>query len=167
MGEARESSEVPVDEECKKAARKAMDLLLQQDRTEKNLRDRLYRSGFSEKASEYAIQYVVHFGYVDDLRYAQNYISFHKGNHSKKEMRYKLMDRGVPPELVAEAFLEYEEEAEYGALRSLLAKRLKGQRLSDMDYPARDKMVAYFARKGYSLSSVRAVMREWMEGEEE
>lgn len=167
MGEEIESAELPVDEECKKAAKKAMDLLLQQDRTEKNLRDRLYRSGFSEKASEYAIQYVVHFGYVDDLRYAQNYISLHKGNRSKKEMRYKLMDRGVPPEFVAEAFLEYEDEEEYGALRSLLAKRLKGQRLSDMDYPARDKMVAYFARKGYSLSAIRAVMQEWIEGEEE
>lgn len=151
------------DEECKRAAKKAMDLLLQQDRTEKNLRDRLYRAGFSEKASEYAVRYVVHFGYVDDLRYAQNYISLQKGKRSKKELRYKLMERGVPPELAAEAFLDYEEETECEALRLQLAKRLGGQRLSDMDIPARDKVAAYLVRKGYPLPAVRSVMREWME----
>ena len=35
-------------EEVRKAKEKAMRLLLQQDRTEKELRDRLYRAGFSE-----------------------------------------------------------------------------------------------------------------------
>ncbi len=167
MREERESSGRSVDEECKRAAKKAMDLLLRQDRTEKNLRERLSRSGFSEKASEYAIRYVVHFGYVDDLRYAQNYIFLHKGKRSKKELRYRLLDKGVPPELVTEAFLEYKEEEEYEAFQSQLAKRLKGQRLSDMDVPARDKIVAYFARKGYSFPLIRSVMREWMEGERE
>lgn len=72
------------DEECRKAAAKAMSLLLQQDRTKKNLMDRLYRGGFSERASEYALQYVMHFGYVDDLRYAQNYISCHKGHRTRR-----------------------------------------------------------------------------------
>lgn len=165
MDEKAEIRQLPADEECKRAAKKAMDLLLQQDRTAKNIRDRLYRAGFSEKASDYAIQYVSHFDYVNDLRYAQNYISFHQTGRSRKELRYKLMERGVPQEIVAEAFLEYEEEAEYEALRRQLGKRLKGQRLSDMDVPAKNKITAYFARKGYPLSVVRAVLEEWTESE--
>ena len=155
--------ETEKDEECKKAAAKAMNLLLQQDRTKKNLLDRLYHAGFSEKASAYALQYVIQFGYVDDLRYAQNYISYHKGERSRKELRYKLMDRGVPPEIITEAFLEYEEEDEYEALRKMLKKRLKGKCLSELDYPAREKAAAYLARKGYALPAIRSVMREWME----
>ena len=153
------------DEECRKAAAKAMSLLLQQDRTKKNLMDRLYRGGFSERASEYALQYVMHFGYVDDLRYAQNYISCHKGHRSQKELRYKLLERGVPQETISEAFLGYEEEEEGDALRKVLGKRLKGRQLSGLDYPAREKITAYLVRKGYSLSKVRAVMREWTEEE--
>ena len=62
-------------EEVRKAKEKAMRLLLQQDRTEKELRDRLYRAGFSETASEAAMQYVSGFGYLDDRRYAENYFS--------------------------------------------------------------------------------------------
>lgn len=151
------------DEEYRRAAEKAMSLLLQQDRTKKNLQDRLYRARFSEKASAYALQYVMHFGYVDDLRYAQNYISYHKGERSRKELRYKLMERGVPPEIIAEAFSEYEEESEYEALKKTLEKKLKGKSLSELDYPAREKVAAYLARKGYALSAIRSVMREWSE----
>lgn len=149
----------PSDEE-KKAAEKAMNLLLQQDRTKKELQDRLYRAGFSEKAATYAMNYVMSFGYIDDLRYASNYISFLSGNRSRKELRYKLMNKGVPPEVIAEAFLEYEDETEQEALRYMLRKRLKGRRLSDMDYQEKNKIVAYLGRKGFSLPAIRSVMRE-------
>lgn len=149
----------PSDEE-KKAAEKAMNLLLQQDRTKKELQDRLYRAGFSEKAAIYAMNYVMSFGYIDDLRYASNYISFHSGNRSRKELRYKLLNKGVPPEVIAEAFLEYEDETEQEALRYMLRKRLKGRRLSDMDYQEKNKIVAYLGRKGFSLPAIRSVIKE-------
>lgn len=158
------SRPLPSDEE-KKAAEKAMNLLLQQDRTKKELQDRLYRAGFSEKAAEYAMNYVMGFGYIDDLRYATNYISFHGGSRSRKELRYKLMNKGVPPEIIAEAFLEYEDEDEQTALRHILRKRLKGRRLSDMDYKEKNKITAYLGRKGYPLPAIRYIMKEQEEGE--
>ena len=43
-------------EENKKATEKAMNLLLQQDRTRKELLDRLYRAGFSKEASRVALE---------------------------------------------------------------------------------------------------------------
>lgn len=150
----------PEQDECRKAAEKAMNLLLQQDRTKKELQDRLYRAGFSEQASAYAMEYVTGFGYIDDLRYARNYISFHKGNRSKKELRYKLMNRGVEPEVLAMALEEYEPEEEQEALSRLLAKRLKGKQLSDLEYAEQNKITAYLARKGFALPAIRRVMQE-------
>lgn len=150
----------PEQDECRKAAEKAMNLLLQQDRTKKELQDRLYRAGFSEQASAYAMEYVTGFGYIDDLRYARNYISFHKGNRSKKELRYKLMNRGVEPEVLAVALEEYESEDEQNALSRLLIKRLKGKQLSDLEYAEQNKITAYLARKGFALPAIRRVMQE-------
>lgn len=150
----------PEQDECRKAAEKAMNLLLQQDRTKKELQDRLYRAGFSEQASAYAMEYVTGFGYIDDLRYARNYISFHKGNRSKKELRYKLMNRGVEPEVLAVALEEYESEDEQNALSCLLIKRLKGKQLSDLEYAEQNKITAYLARKGFALPAIRRVMQE-------
>ena len=71
----------------------------------------------------------------------------------------------MPQEIISEAFLGYEEEEEEDALRKMLGKRLKGRQLSGLDYPAREKITAYLVRKGYPLSKVRAVMREWTEEE--
>lgn len=150
----------PEQEECRKAAEKAMNLLLQQDRTRKELQDRLYRAGFSEWASTYAMEYVIGFGYINDLRYAENYISFHKGNRSKKELRYKLLNKGVEEDVLALAFESYEEEDEQVALAHLLKKRLNGRKLSDMEYPDKNKVTAYLARKGFSLPLVKRAMKQ-------
>lgn len=150
----------PEQNECRKAAEKAMNLLLQQDRTKKELQDRLYRAGFSERAITYVMEYVMEFGYIDDLRYASNYISFHKENRSKKELRYKLMNKGVEPEVLALALEEYEPEDEQEALSRLLKKRLHGKQMADLEYADRNKITAYLARKGFSLPAIRRAMQE-------
>lgn len=147
-------------EENKRAAEKAMNLLLSQDRTRKELSDRLYRAGFSESAASYAISYVESFGYIDDYRYASNYLSFHKGDRSRKELRYKLMNKGVPPEIISEVFMEYEVEDELSALRRQMEKKLRGRSLDEMEYKDREKVVAYLARKGYAVPMIRRVMQE-------
>ena len=63
-------------EEQKNARRKAMLLLEHMDRTEKGLSDRLRQAGFSAEAVEDAMNYVRSYGYLNDDRYAENYISF-------------------------------------------------------------------------------------------
>lgn len=145
--------------ECRKAAKKAMDLLLRQDRTKKELQERLHRAGFSEEAAKYAIEYVEGFGYIDDARYAANYISLHKAKRSKKELRYKLTARGIPPEILVEAFLEYTPEDEEEALANQLKKQLRGKVLSEMSWEEKGKVTRRLAQKGYSLSSIKRIMQ--------
>ena len=53
------------DEEGKRAAKKAMEWIAYKDRTKKELEDKLYRAGFSEKASKQAMDYVMSFGYIE------------------------------------------------------------------------------------------------------
>lgn len=151
-------TETPEQKECKKAAEKAMSLLLQQDRTRKELQDRLYRAGFSEHASEYAMNYVSGFGYIDDLRYANNYILYHKGNRSKKELRYKLRNKGVEADTLALAFESYETEDERKAIEYLLEKRLKGKAIEELEYQEKNKLIAYLARKGFAITSIKKVI---------
>lgn len=157
--------ETPGQKECKQATEKAMNLLLQQDRTRKELEERLYRAGFSEQESEYAMNYVTSYGYLDDLRYAGNYIAFHKGNRSRKELRYRLLKKGVEPEVLTTAFEEYEEDDESTALAQVLRKRLRGKQLAEIGYDEKNRITAYLARKGYPLPAIKRVMREWNETE--
>lgn len=149
-----------MDEEDKRAAKKAMDLLLQQDRTEKELSERLCRAGFSEKAAAAAMAYVSSFGYIDDLRYASNYLAYHKGQRSKKELQFKLMNKGVPKDVIARAMEEYTPEDEREALRNQLRKRLKGKAVQELELKEKNKITASLARKGYGITAIRKIMEE-------
>ena len=174
-------SVVYADEEEKRATEKAMALLLHKDRTEKELSDRLYRAGFSESASRFAMAYVSRFGYINDRRYAEGYIDYHKQTKSKNEIRRKLKEKGVSDEILTEAFEacyasdrdgdgrftedehrngltagEYcDEDPEDTALRTLLNKRLKGRELSELTYEEKQKQMRYLAGKGFPIEKIR------------
>lgn len=150
----------PLQKECKKAAEKAMNLLLQKDRTKKELEERLQRSGFSEKASQYAMQYVMSFGYINDLRYASDYIDLHKGSRSYRELRFKLLKKGIDKEVLFQAFEDYDAQDEEEALRYMLLKRLRGRNVSELSYEERKKVIAYLARKGYAVAAIQRVMQQ-------
>ena len=145
------------DKESKKAAEKAMALLLHKDRTRQELTDRLCRAGFSERASEEALAYVEQYGYIDDRRYAERYVMFQKGKKSEKELVYQLTGRGVPKEIVYEVLREGEYDGEEEAVRNLIMKRLKGRKFCELSYEERQKTALYLGRKGYDFQVVKKV----------
>lgn len=151
------------DDECKKAAEKAMSLLLYKDRTRKELSDRLYQAGFSETASQEAMGYVERFGYINDRRYAENYIMFQKNKRSKKDILYKLMAKGISKELISQIMEESdpaETDGEKEAIRRLVHKKLKGRQISEISYEERNKIIAFLGRKGFELDGIRSVLLE-------
>ena len=78
-------------EEQQAARRKALLLLEHMDRTEKGLSDRLRQAGFCTEAVEDAVAYVSSVGYVDDSRYAENYIAYRIQSKSRHKLRQELL----------------------------------------------------------------------------
>lgn len=153
------------DAECKNCVSKALSLLLSNERTEKNLSDKLYAKGYSQKAIDYSIQYAKAYGYLDDRRYATNYIYCNKLKRSRLELKYKLRDRGVPDDIIGEAMLEYTTEDERIALKAILEKKLSGKVISDVSKKDKDKMVASLSRKGFSTGMVISLLEEMLKDE--
>ena len=162
------------DEESKKATEKAMALLLHKDRTKSELEDRLYRAGYSETASGFALEYVTRYGYINDRRYAENYIDYHKTSKSRNEIRRKLKEKGIGDDVLSEVFREvYEREGsgeeyasgegsnggsadpEEAALQALFTKRLKGRKVSELTFEEKQKQMRYLAGKGYPIEKIR------------
>ena len=162
------------DEESKKATEKAMALLLHKDRTKSELEDRLYRAGYSETASGFALEYVTRYGYINDRRYAENYIDYHKTSKSRNEIRRKLKEKGIGDDVLSEVFREvYEREGsgeeyasqegsngesadpEEAALQALITKRLKGRKVSELTFEEKQKQMRYLAGKGYPIEKIR------------
>ncbi len=145
------------DEECKRAASKAMALLLHKDRTRSELASRLDREGFSEQASVEAMEYVEYFGYINDQRYVENYLMFQKGKRSRREIFYKLSEKGISEELIQQVMEETEYQGEEEAIELLISKRLKGKQPEALSYEEKGKIFSYLGRKGYEMNTIKKV----------
>lgn len=148
-------------EEQKKARRKAMQLLEHMDRTEKGLFDRLRQAGFTIEAVEDAMDYVKSYGYINDTRYALNYISYRMGVKSRQKIIQELAQKGVDRQTALEA---WEEAAELGepdetaVLRATVEKKYSPG--SELDEREMRRLHAYLARRGFQYSVIAHVLEE-------
>ena len=143
-----------------RARKRGMNLLMKMDRTEADVRNRLRDGGYPEEAVDNAIEYLRSFKYIDDLRYAGEYIRCKRTSMSRKQISSKLSQKGVDKSVIEEAFAIYDEEAgqdnersELGLIRKLIMKRCPGG-VADLDYNGRQKLCAYLYGKGLSVSDI-------------
>ena len=90
----------------KRAKLRAMHLLNDMWRTEAQLREKLTRNEYPADIVEAAISYVKSFGYINDYEYARSFIESRKERKSRREIYMQLVGKGVPRELIDEAFEE-------------------------------------------------------------
>lgn len=166
--------------------KKAMDLLLAQDRTKAELLRRLTQAGFGERIVSEVMEYIRQFPYLDDVRYAKNYLTSAAGKKSLSEIRHKLTEHGVSDEDYEQALAEYleenatvlnpedgdsasfetgsEEALEFETLRKLMRKKVPdGTALSKSQ---KEKLYASFLRKGFGYHTVRTVLKSYPTCEE-
>ena len=150
-----------IPEEYKKARRKAMLLLEHMDRTEKGLSDRLRQAGFSREAAEDAMEYVKSYGYIDDLRYAQNYISYRIHTKSRQMILMELQQKGIDKATAQEAWEEvacYEEPDEYSLLQETILKKY-GEG-SVLDEKEMRRLYGFLQRRGFRQNDIYHVLEE-------
>lgn len=146
----------------KRARKRALHLLEDMDRTEKELQEKLRQGLYSADAVENAVSYVKSFGYLDDARYAQHFAASRSGSKSKKEIRVLLARKGVSAEMI-DCALEtcYGEGGEVEAIRQILKKKRVDPATAD---PVRlQKVYGYLGRKGFSYEAVRQVIQNCCE----
>ncbi len=160
MAGSGESNDLSYDEQLKNAKKNAMNLLKARDYTEARLRLKLRDRGFSEEIIDGAVEYVKSFGYIDDLRYARNFVRTSSGTRSRRETERKLMERGVSSDVINEAFESEstgsDEEAEDELIKKLILKRCPHP--EELDHKGRSKLFAYMYGKGFSIDRVQRML---------
>lgn len=148
-------------EEEKQARKKAMRLLEHMDRTEKGLTDKLVQSGFSAEAAADAVAYVKDYGYINDSRYALNYIIGRIHEKSRQRIFQDLLQKGIDRE-TAEAAWEEAEELENPDERELLRRTVEkrwtfGSRLDERELR---RLYGYLSRRGFRSGDISSVLEE-------
>ena len=146
----------------KRAKLRAMNLLTKRPYTERKLRDKLEEGMHSTECVDIAIDYVKSFGYLDDRAFATDYIAYHMESQSRRVTEQKMLQKGIDAKVIKECMDEFEqhscEDMEKEQIRRLFMKKYSGQ--IPQDCAEKTKMMNFFLRKGYSVSSVKRALAE-------
>ena len=141
----------------RRAKLRAMNLLKNRTYTVRQLGDKLRDGGYPEPVVNQALAYVESFHYLDDLRYAVDYLSLHGGTRSRRRMEQDLTNRGINGETISRAFQEWADQGgvldEQAAIRKTLQKR--GFDPETADRKEKYRQGAFLMRKGFQADQVR------------
>ena len=105
-----------------------------------------------------AVEYVKQYHYIDDLRYAKQYIRYHQQKKSSQRLKMDLMKKGVGREQIEQALAEEFVSDERAQIAELLEKRHYDA--AQADRRERQRMYQFLMRRGFKSSDILAVMRE-------
>lgn len=143
----------------KRAVKYAMHLLERQERTEKQLRDKLNQQGYPKVCVEQAMDYVKSYHYIDDLRYARVYIRYHQEKESRQKLITRLWTRGIRQEIIEQALEEEFAADEQVQIEALLKKRRYNP--MEADEAVKRKTVQFLMRRGFQTQDIFRVMRDF------
>lgn len=144
----------------KRAKMRALHLLEDMDRTEAELCEKLRQGEYPQEIVDAALDYVKSFGYLDDRRYAENYVRSKSGSKSRKEIHAALRNKGIDREVISFAFEAcFEESAEEEAICRLLRK--KHFCPDSADERELQKIYGFLGRKGFRYDTVRQVIQNY------
>ena len=140
-----------------RAKKRAIHLLERMDRTENQLVEKLRKSGYPDRCIEDAIDYVKSYHYIDDARYAQNYVRYHQQKKSRQRLKMDLYAKGIDRNTVEEALEETFCSDEQKKIRQLLEKRHFCY--GDSDRREQQKTYQFLMRRGFKSSDILHVMK--------
>ncbi len=144
----------------KRCKLRAMNLLQKKDYTEKQLRDKLSEGFYPGDIIDDAIHYVKAYHYLDDERYARDYITYHMSIRSRNRIIQDLTGKGISKDIfmpiVEELYVEEDSDVELDQIRKLLAK--KHYDPEETDFKEKQKIMAFLLRKGFQMSDIRRAM---------
>ena len=132
------------------------------DLSEGQVRERLARRGYTDRAIDPAIERLMQDRTLDDRRAAAA-VAHTEANirrHGPRRIMSRLaamhIDRDLAKDVVRELFSDTDEEAR---IEQALDKRLRGNSARLRDPRERRKVVAYLVRQGFSAASASSAIR--------
>ncbi|MCI8374214.1 MAG: regulatory protein RecX [Lachnospiraceae bacterium] len=149
-------------DECKRAKHRALYLLERCDRTEQELRTKLSRS-YEPEIVEEAIRYVKQYGYIDDKRYALNYLKSRGQIKSRRQVEQELLyKKGISRDILEEASQETEAQDEGLLIRRWMEKKHFSPETATLEEQRR--LYLFLMRRGFRSEDIlREFKREDME----
>ena len=140
----------------KRAKLRSMNLLQSKDYTRKQLEDKLKQGDYPQECIDEALAYVESYGYIDDRRYAKDFIEYHLQTRSRMRIEADLMKKGIAKDIIRQVFDELNDmglrQDETAMIRDLLIKRKYC--VDTASRQEQQKMYGYLYRRGFSQDAI-------------
>lgn len=169
-GELEEGRLAQLDQELllPRARSYVIHLLEKQERTRRQIERKLREHYYPDHIAARAVDYWQERGYIDDAAYAERFLESRCRRYSYRELRGKLMQRGIAAEVIAQAWdqvaaMEAAREdaqpcgAQARLQREALQKAIekKCRSVDPQKAEGRGKLIRYLMGKGFSFSDIQ------------
>ena len=156
MKAGRPLSEEEKSGDIRRARHRALHILERSDRTEQELRAKLERN--YRAAVEDAISYVKQYHYLDDRRYAVNYLNSRGRVKSRRQVEQELLyKKGISKEILEEARTEAEPQDEREQIRRWMEKKQIHPETADPNELRR--FYLFLMRRGFRSEDILSELR--------
>ena len=132
-----------------------------QERSVKEVTDKLKTFEISEKNREEIINYLIDNKFVNDERFAHAFVrgKINQSGWGVNKIRFHLIQKGVSKEIIDEALQSFDEEAYRQRLVEVLKAKAKTVKAAN-DFERNRKLAAYAIQKGFEAPLVWEVIRK-------
>ena len=152
----KETSKLTVDQVLDKMAK----YCAYQERSVKEVTDKLKTFEISEKEREEIIHYLIDNKFVNDERFARAFVrgKINQSGWGVNKIRFHLIQKGVSKDIIDEALQSFDEEAYRQRLIDILKVKSKTVKAAN-DFERNRKLAAYAIQRGFEAGLVWVVIQ--------
>ncbi len=132
-------------------------------KTEREIREYLKKKGYLEDVSDYVVERMKSYGFLDDAVYAQAYAESASKRKGSRLIAQELKRKGIDDTIIGDVTSNMGDEKE--SAKKVLEKYLRGKDVSDRKTV--QKAYAHLISKGYSYDTARAAIENLLHDEDD
>ena len=147
------------------ALNRSLYLLKTKEYTKQEITQKLSKGYYPDDIVDGVLEELVKNKFIDDKRYAENYISYHSGAKSRQAITSALFLKGVEKDVIEESFDTFEQDNpgyELELCKTLLERKYSAQK-EDADFETIKKAEMFLARKGFSYATAGSAVKEFFD----
>jgi len=150
--------------DIKSATLKAADYCAYQERSQQEVRDKLYTYGLHEEEVEEVISDLIVDGFINEERFAKAYVGgkFRMKGWGKRKIMQGLKQHRISEYCIKKGLAEIDPDAYFETLLKHTRKKLPSIK-GNSDYIIKGKLMQHLVGKGYEMDLIREAVSEVFE----
>lgn len=150
-----------------KAKNRALRILEKCIKTEKQVKERLIKLGYSYNTVERVLKFLKEYDFINDKKYAKMFIKEKTSKEGRNKIRFELLKKGVSEEIIQNEIDLIECEKEKNSAFKLAKKRYKVlKKLEKNDGKIYKKLFNYLVRRGYEYNDIKNILEDILKEDE-